>query len=57
MLDNFLEAEIAQLRAILNDRDLVLLDYETNWDVEDVSRPLSHAGLVRAFVLDEWPES
>jgi hypothetical protein len=27
-------------------RTVLLLDYETNCDVEDLSRPLSHAGLI-----------
>jgi hypothetical protein len=30
----------------------VLLDYETNCDVEDLSRPLSHAGLVAGFLAE-----
>ena len=28
----------------------LLLDYETNCDVEDLSRPLSHASLVARFL-------
>jgi hypothetical protein len=33
----------------------VLLDYETNGDVEDLSRPLSHAALVKHYLEEKWP--
>ncbi len=46
VLDNHLTEEIDQLRTILAERDLVLLDYETNADIRDLSKPLSHASLV-----------
>ena len=36
-------------------RPVVLLDYETNGDVEDLSRPLSHAALVKCHLEGEWP--
>jgi hypothetical protein len=47
--------ELAQLRSSSEAGPLVLLDYETNSDVDDVRKPLSHAGLVRAWLLDAWP--
>jgi hypothetical protein len=47
--------ELAQLRTLAEAGPLVLLDYETNTDVEDIRKPLSHAGLVRAWLLDAWP--
>jgi len=31
-------------------KTVLLLDYETNCDVKDLSRPLSHASLVARFV-------
>ena len=37
-------------------RALVLLDYETNADVEDLSAPLSHAALVARYLEGAWPE-
>lgn len=49
--------ELGQLRALAETQPLVLLDYETNTDVEDARKPLSHAGLVRAWLLDAWPSS
>jgi hypothetical protein len=47
--------ELAQLRKLAENGRLVLLDYETNCDVDDPRKPLSHAGLVRAWLLDAWP--
>ncbi len=47
--------ELAKLREFAAAGPLVLLDYETNTDVDDPRRPLSHAGLIRAWLLDAWP--
>lgn len=55
VLDHRLVAEIAQLREMMVDRPLVLLDYETNGDVEDLSRPLSHAALIKCYLEGAWP--
>lgn len=55
VLENRLESELAGLHASSQSGDLVLLDYETNGDVEDLTRPLSHAALIRAYLLDAWP--
>jgi hypothetical protein len=33
----------------------VLLDYDTNSDVDDPRRPLSHAFLIKAFVEGIYP--
>ena len=46
---------VAALRALADGGDVVLLDYMTNCDVDDLSRPLSHAGLVGAWLEDRWP--
>jgi hypothetical protein len=46
--------ELAQLRALGETGPLLLLDYETNTDVDDARKPLSHAALVRAWLLDAW---
>ena len=54
-LENRLALEIEQLRQLSDERPLVLLDYETNADLEDLSRPLSHAALVRRYLQDDWP--
>ncbi len=55
VLENRLQAELDELRDLCISNEVILLDYEKNCDVFDESRPLSHAGLVRAFLLDEWP--
>ena len=50
VLENCLGTELAELRALAAHRRLVLLDYETNADLDDLTRPLSHAALVKAFL-------
>jgi O-acetyl-ADP-ribose deacetylase (regulator of RNase III) len=55
VLDNRLAAEVRRLRAEAAARLVVLLDYETNGDVEDLSRPLSHAALVKLYLERKWP--
>lgn len=34
-------------------RDFVLLDYNTNLDIDDTSKPLSHAGLIKLYLEEE----
>ena len=36
---------------IENSNKIVLLDYTTNENIEDVSKPLSHASLVKKYLL------
>jgi hypothetical protein len=55
VLEHRLAAEVEQLRRLAADKSLVLLDYETNADVEDVSSPLSHAALVMYHLQGSWP--
>jgi len=50
ILENCLQAEVEQLRQIAAERDVVLLDYTTNGDIDDLKTPLSHAALVRRFL-------
>ncbi|MCB9677768.1 MAG: hypothetical protein H6737_21880 [Alphaproteobacteria bacterium] len=54
-LENRLVAEVEALRALRREGPVVLLDYETNGDPDDLSRPLSHAALVGAWVEGRWP--
>ncbi len=56
VLQNNLSIEIEQLRTIALKQTLVLLDYETNTDPNDISSPLSHAGLVKMFLKGVWPK-
>jgi hypothetical protein len=55
VLEHRLTAEVEQLRRLSADKPLVLLDYETNADVEDVSSPLSHAALLMYHLQGSWP--
>ncbi len=47
VLENKLAEELADLRKIASTQDLVLLDYETNGDINDARKPLSHAHLIK----------
>eukprot|EP00456_Euglypha_rotunda_P007808 TRINITY_DN1143_c0_g1_i3.p1 TRINITY_DN1143_c0_g1~~TRINITY_DN1143_c0_g1_i3.p1 ORF type:complete len:189 (+),score=29.10 TRINITY_DN1143_c0_g1_i3:13-579(+) len=55
ILDNHLGSELAALRRLPG--TLVLLDYETNSDVNDLSKPLSHASLVKYYLEGTWPDA
>jgi hypothetical protein len=51
VLDHYLQPELAQLRLLGTSGTVVLLDYETNTDLANLSRPLSHAGLIMHYLL------
>jgi hypothetical protein len=55
VLENRVSELVEQIRQMLDESDVVLLDYETNADVQDLSSPLSHAQLVKAYVDGHWP--
>jgi hypothetical protein len=57
VLDNRLAEEVARLRSEMTGRTVVLLDYETNPDIEGLSRPLSHAALVKLYLEGSWPSA
>lgn len=38
-------------------QDIILLDYNTNIDFRDASKPLSHAGLVKLYIEERYPDS
>lgn len=52
VLVNKLKTELKQLREIARKQPLVLLDYETNGDIENTFKPLSHTYLIK-FNLEE----
>ena len=56
VLDNLLQDEILLLKEKAAKQDLVLLDYNTNEDIEDYKKPLSHAGLVKKYLIKKYPE-
>ena len=43
------------IREELKTHDVILLDYNTNVDIYDCSRPLSHAGLIKLFIEGNYP--
>lgn len=55
VLENRLQPEVQRIRELAETTPIVLLDYETNTDVANTARPLSHAALIRAYLLDQWP--
>jgi len=54
VLENRLQAECEQLRTMSKDKPVVLLDYETNEDIENLAKPLSHAALVIRYIEKRW---
>jgi hypothetical protein len=50
VLKNHLSDLITELKSISATKTLVLLDYETNTDLTNISKPLSHAGLIKSFI-------
>ena len=55
VLEHNLGDLVGALRQRAESAPLVLLDYETNGDVTDLTRPLSHASLVAAWIENRWP--
>ncbi len=55
MLENKVKGIIDRLREASKTKTIVLLDYDTNADVEDVTKPLSHASLIKAYVEGIYP--
>lgn len=56
VLQNAAINEINLLVEIAKRTDLILLDYETNCDIENTRKPLSHAGLIKKFIDKKFPE-
>jgi hypothetical protein len=54
VLDNKLVKEVDELRKLSQGATLVLLDYETNGDVDDPKKPLSHAHLVKMRIEGDF---
>lgn len=56
VLDHKVKEAVEEIRGFLREgKVVVLLDYNTNTDYRDTSRPLSHAGLIMRYVQDEYP--
>lgn len=46
---------IEKIKEISTNKDVVLLDYNTNIDIYNTTKPLSHAGLIKLFIEDNYP--
>ncbi|WP_052597607.1 hypothetical protein [Aureispira sp. CCB-QB1] len=56
VLKNKLQKEVEQLKQLAQQHDtIVLLDYETNGDINDPNKPLSHAFLVKHYIEGNFP--
>lgn len=56
VLENKLQKLVVAVRVISKNRPVVLLDYNTNSDVNNAKRPLSHASLIKAYIEGNYPE-
>jgi hypothetical protein len=55
ILENKLIDVLAMLKKVMLEQDLILLDYETNGDINNPDRPLSHAYLVKYYLEERYP--
>ncbi len=55
VLTHKLQEQLNELAHAATEQTVVLLDYETNCDLADLSSPLSHAGLVKRYLEGNWP--
>ncbi|MFV0555319.1 MAG: DUF6939 family protein [Mangrovibacterium sp.] len=55
VLENKVPRIIDRLREAAQHQTIILLDYDTNDDVENTQKPLSHAALIKAFVDGTYP--
>ena len=55
MLEHKVPQIIERLREASKTRTIILLDYDTNADIENPKKPLSHASLVKAYVEGLYP--
>ena len=55
MLENKVYDIIERLREASKTNTIVLLDYDTNTDVENTKKPLSHASLIKAYAEGIYP--
>lgn len=55
VLENKVAWIIEKLREASKTKTIILLDYDTNADVENAKKPLSHASLLKAYVEGSYP--
>jgi hypothetical protein len=54
VLDNRVQNLIHELQKLVAEKTVILLDYETNSEIDNLSRPLSHAGLIKLYLEGNW---
>lgn len=55
VLENKVASIIERLRESSKTKTIILLDYDTNADVDNPKKPLSHASLIKAYVEGIYP--
>lgn len=55
VLENKVQDIIERLREASKTKTIILLDYDTNADVDNPRKPLSHASLIKAYVEGIYP--
>ena len=55
VLEHKVKDIVDRLKEIAKSQTLILLDYATNCDVDDASKPLSHAALIKAYIEGTYP--
>lgn len=55
VLENKVASIIDRLRKASETKTIILLDFDTNADVENMKKPLSHASLIKAYVEGIYP--
>ena len=56
LLQNVVVTEVELIKDNALTNDVIFLDFGTNGDIEDLSKPLSHAALVKRFLEKKYPE-
>lgn len=55
VLENSLATLVGQLQELSQSEPIVLLDYETNGEIENTRKPLSHAWLIKLYIEGNYP--
>lgn len=55
VLENKVKLIVDKLSEASKSKTIVFLDYNTNSDIEDSSKPLSHASLIKAYIEGVFP--
>lgn len=53
MLEHKCAEQVKKIRIMSKTRPVILLDYDTNGDIDDSRKPLSHASLIKKFIEEQ----